>query len=350
MTDATRVLLAYGGADPTTAVPRIQAVAAGVEVIVCKYENTHDVRTLRDEQPWSPRLKEVVPPLTAEQQAAFAAADVALALDVPLDMANVAPRMRWIQHSGSGYARYRSAGLSPDTQLTNAAGISADGIGEFVLARLLEHWKRLPEIADRQNRRDWGFTFGRRAAGKHLVVVGLGAIGVQVANLARALGMRTTGVVRTRRPLEGAAPVDDVVTADALHAALPSADAVVLCATDTAANENLFDAAAFAAMPGGSFFMNVSRGRLVDDDALIAALRSGHLAAAAIDVARVEPVPADSPLWTVPNLRLSPHSSSTQEGYPDRVVDLFCDNLDRFLNGRPLRNLVTLDEAPASSG
>ena len=154
--------------------------------------------------------------------------------------------------------------------------------------------------------------------------------------------MRVIGVVRTTHPADADV---EYFGSGQMHGALAQADAVVLSATDTAANENLFDKAAFAAMPTGSFFVNVSRGRLVDDAALAAALASGHLAAAATDVARVEPVPPDSPLWDTPNLRLSPHSASTQDGYVDRVVSLFCKNLDRFLRGERLVNLVPLVEA-----
>jgi phosphoglycerate dehydrogenase-like enzyme len=336
----TTVLIAYPGVDVHTVTPRIESVASGVRVLACAYETSHDVRTLRDEDPFSPEIRAVMPPLTDEQQRAFAQADVALALDVPLDLPVHAPRLRWVQNIGSGYSRYRSAGLAESgILLTNAAGISADGIAEFVLARLLEHWKRLPEIAGRQQAHEWAFTFGRRAAGKTVVVVGMGAIGRQTARLCTALGMRVIGVVRTARPADAGV---ELFGSDRMHGALAQADAVVLAATDTPGNENLFDEAAFAAMPAGSFFINVSRGRLVDDAALVAALAGGHLAAAATDVARVEPVPADSPLWDTPNLRLSPHSASTQDGYVDRVVSLFCENLDRFLRGVRLRNLVSL--------
>lgn len=336
----TTVLLAYPRVDVDRARSQIEAVSPDVAVLACPYETSHEVRTLRDEQPWSPRIPEVMPALSDEQAGAFCRADVALALDVPLELGKVAPNLRWVQNIGSGYSRYRSAGLTEaGIALTTAAGVSADGIAEFVLARLLEHWKRLPEIAARQNRRDWGFTFGRRAAGKTVCVVGVGAIGGHVARLCGALGMHVTGVARTAREDPR---VHRLYLAGQLRQAVAGADAVVLCATDTAANENLFGPAEFAAMPPGSFFVNVSRGRLVDDEALAAALRSGHLAAAATDVARVEPVPPDSPLWSVEGLRLSPHSASTQEGYVDRVVDLFCDNLARFLGGRPLRNQVEL--------
>jgi phosphoglycerate dehydrogenase-like enzyme len=336
----TTVLLAYPHVDVARAAVQIEAVARDVTVLACPYETSHEARTLRDEQPWSPRIPELMPSLTRGQAEAFGLATVALALDVPMELGKVAPNLRWVQNIGSGFSRYRSAGLAEaGITLTTAAGASADGIAEFVLARLLEHWKRLPEIAERQRRRDWGFTFGRRAAGKTVCVVGVGAIGGHVARMCRALDMHVVGVARTARE---ESRVDQLYPAGQLHQALARADAVVLCATDTAANENLFGSAEFAAMMPGSFFVNVSRGRLVDDEALVAALRGGHLAAAATDVARIEPVPPDSPLWSAEGLRLSPHSASTQEGYVDRVVDLFCDNLTRFLNGRALRNQVEL--------
>jgi phosphoglycerate dehydrogenase-like enzyme len=336
----TTVLLAYPHVDVGRATAQVKAVSPDVTVLACPYETSHEVRTLRDEQPWSPRIPEVMPPLSDEQADAFGRATVVLSLDIPMELGKVAPSVRWVQNIGSGFSRYRSAGLAEaGIMLTTAAGASADGIAEFVLARLLEHWKRLPEIAERQRRGDWGFTFGRRAAGKTVCVVGVGAIGGHVARMCRALGMHVVGVARTSREEPR---VDQLYPVGQLREALSRADAVVLCATDTAANENLFGPAEFAAMTPGSFFVNVSRGRLVDDEALVAALRGGHLAAAATDVARTEPVPADSPLWSVEGLRLSPHSASTQEGYADRVVDLFCDNLARFLDGRPLRNQVEL--------
>lgn len=339
------MLLAYADVDPVTAIPFLESVSPAVRALYCPYENAHELRTRRDERPFSPDAQDLLPALTEEQSVAFAQADVLLSLDVPMGLGAVAPRLRWVQNVGSGYGRYRSAGLAEaGIVLTNAAGLGAPGIAEFVLARLLEHWKRLPEIADRQRRRDWGFTFGRSAAGRTVVIVGMGAIGRAVAQVCAALRMRVVGVARTvpAGGMDGIDGLDEVFSAAEMHAALAEADAVVLCATDTADNENLFDQKAFAAMPTGSFFVNVSRGRLVADEALVSALEGGHLAAAAIGVTRVEPVPADSPLWTTPGLRLSPHSATSQDGYTDRVLDLFRDNLHRFLTGRPLRNVVPL--------
>jgi phosphoglycerate dehydrogenase-like enzyme len=131
---------------------------------------------------------------------------------------------------------------------------------------------------------------------------------------------------------------------DALDAAMGRADAVVLAASGTPANRDLFDARRFELMRSDALFVNVSRGMLVDEEALSLALRNGELAAAALDVTREEPIPVHSPLWDVPNLRLSPHSSAAQEGYWEGLVELFCDNLRRFLDGQPMRNLI----APAT--
>ena len=121
---------------------------------------------------------------------------------------------------------------------------------------------------------------------------------------------------------------------------LARCDTVVLAAAGTAETENLFGETEFAAMKTGSVFVNVARGTMVDEDALVQALASGHLRAAGIDVARAEPLPSTSPLWDIPNLMISPHSSASQDRYFDMVFDLFVDNLGRYVTGAPLRNVI----------
>ena len=127
-----------------------------------------------------------------------------------------------------------------------------------------------------------------------------------------------------------------------MHEVLRRSDIVVVAAPGTNDTDDMFDAAAFAAMPPDSIFVNVARGTLVDETALIDALTSGHLRGAAIDVARIEPLPADDPLWDAPNLLISPHSSTSGEGYADRAFELFCTNLERLVRGEPLVNLIDL--------
>jgi phosphoglycerate dehydrogenase-like enzyme len=136
--------------------------------------------------------------------------------------------------------------------------------------------------------------------------------------------------------------VDEMFGPDSLHEMLTRSDTVVLAAAGTPETESLIGAAELAAMKPGSVFVNVARGTMVEEPALIAALESGHLRAAAIDVAREEPLPAESPLWTAPNLIFSPHSSPSQDRYFEMVFDLFLDNLACYVKGEPLRNVIDL--------
>lgn len=335
------VLIAYPTVDASWAAPMIEAVDPSVTVKICDFVEEKQRRIEREMDPYADRLRELAPSLSNAQTRAFATADALLALDVPIDLGSVAPRMKWVQSVGSGVANYVSARL-PESGiiLTNAAGVGAPVIAEFVLARLLEHWKRLPDYAALQARRTWEFTFGARVAGKVVLVVGLGAIGGEVARLCGLLGMHVIGIRRTSAPGDHDPRVAELTSPNQLDEALRRADAVVLTASGSAANQNLFDARRFALMRSDAFFVNVSRGILVDEEALSGALRGGGIAAAALDVTRQEPIPDTSPLWDIPNLRLSPHSSTAQEGYWEGVVELFCDNLRRLLEGQPLRNVI----------
>jgi phosphoglycerate dehydrogenase-like enzyme len=246
-----------------------------------------------------------------------------------------------VQGIGAGIDMYYGARLPADVVLTNAAGISAVPMAEFVMARILSVWKRFPELAALQERHEWKPAYGALFAGSTLGIVGFGAIGAAIAERARAFGAR---VVASRRRPElgdgGTGLVDVMYGPDELHELLAQCDSVVVAAPATPETRDLFDAAAFAAMKPGSVFCNVGRGSLVDEDALIDAARAGHLRAAILDVTRYEPLPPESPLWDAPNVLLSPHSSATADRYAERLYELFADNLRRYLAGEPLRNVV----------
>jgi phosphoglycerate dehydrogenase-like enzyme len=278
--------------------------------------------------------------LTAEERAVWAGAEATVALDLPHDIRSLAPRLRWVQAVGAGIDHLAHVDLPDDCVVTNAAGVAAAPIAEFALARLLAVWKRLPELDLRQAQREWRPVFGRTIEGATLGVIGLGAIGSAVAVRAHAFGMRVLATRRRHSAGDGHDAVEELFGSDALHAVLARCDAVVLSAPATPATENLFDEAAFTAMRPGALFCNVSRGALVDETALIAALESGHLGAAILDVARQEPLPHDDPLWSAPNVHISAHCSAAQDQYVEKLLELFTDNLERLRQGEPLRNVV----------
>ncbi len=334
------VHVAYPPDPPRHLLDRLRAVSPNLDVVVAPYVEGHSVRAARSQGPLE-ELRARAPALTDEQRDAFGRAEVLLALDLPVGLGTLAPALRWVQAIGAGTDHFHGAELGPDVVITNAAGVAAVPIAEFVIGQLLAVWKRFDELADQQRRHVWKPTYGRYVAGLTVGLVGLGAIGTAVAERARALGMRVLAV-RRRPGVDDRPPaVDEVVGPDRLHDVLARVDAVVVCAPATPDTHDLFDAAAFAAMQPGAVFCNVARGSLVDEAALLDALRSGHLGAAVLDVTREEPLPADSPLWDAPNLRLSPHSSASLDHYVESVFDLFADNLGRYVRDEPLRNLVT---------
>jgi phosphoglycerate dehydrogenase-like enzyme len=246
-----------------------------------------------------------------------------------------------VQAVGAGTGQLQSAGLAEHgIRLTTAAGANAVAIAEFALARVLQVWKRFREIDEAQAVRHWEPLYGEQLAGATLGLLGLGAINSAVAARARALGLRVLATRRSATPGATAPNVDALFPPSELHAMLARCDAVVAAVPETAETTGLFDAAAFAAMPPGSCFCNVGRGSLVDEAALIDALRRGHLRAAALDVAREEPLPPDDPLWDAPNLYVSPHSAAAPAALFANLHELFEDNLARYLAGEPLRNEV----------
>lgn len=334
-----RVLIGFPPDPSDDLVSILRAVSPRVEIICCAYgEDTgrRSARTRGDDLSRFPQ-----PSLSEAQRAALARADVMLAFDLPVDMDDVAPSVRWVQAIGAGTDHYRGVHFGEDVLVTSAAGVAAEPIAEFVMARLLMVWKRFAELADLQRRHEWKPAFGRLLSGCTIGVVGFGAIGSAVADRAKAFGMN---VLAVRRSTSLPSPqADEVFGPDELHQVLGRSHAVVLCAPATPETEDLFDAAAFEAMLPGGVFCNVARGSMVDEEALQTALRSRHLGAAILDVTKVEPLPADSPLWDTPNLYMSPHSSASLEGYLERLFRLFADNLGHYLRGEPLRNLVARD-------
>jgi phosphoglycerate dehydrogenase-like enzyme len=223
--------------------------------------------------------------------------------------------------------------------------VNADAVAQHAMALMLALARRLPEARDNQHARRWRGMISEIAAredqltGKTLLIVGMGRIGSRLARLAKAFDMR---VLATKRdPATGSELADAVCGNDRLHELLRQADVVALTCPLTPETEHLIDAAALAAMKPTAHLVNVARGRVVDEPALIAALQQGRIAAAGLDVTREEPLPATSPLWALPQVLITPHSAGETQRYEDAVIDILLDNLERLWRGEAaLRNQV----------
>lgn len=311
-----------------------------VEVVFARYEEDAERRTARGAEPdvdW-PATQ---PDVSAEAAAEFARMHVALALDLPVDIIDRAPELQWVQAIGAGTDQFVSCGLQDaGVVLTSSAGSNAVGIAEYAMGRVIEQAKRFAEIRDHQRAGSWTATFGSELAGTTLGLIGFGNICSAIVPRARAFGMRVLASRRSAQPGDTHEAVDALYPADQLHEMLGECDAVIAAVPDSEATRGLIDATALAAMKPGAFFCNVGRGTLVDEAALVAALESGHLGGAALDVTSTEPLPSGHPLWTAPNLSLSFHNAAAPETMFRNVHNIFADNVASFLHGEPLRNVV----------
>jgi phosphoglycerate dehydrogenase-like enzyme len=254
------------------------------------------------------------------------------------------PSLRWVHSATAGVERV----LTPQAQergliITNARGVFSEPIAEYVLMMILAVVRRLPQLFELQRERTWQPLEAREMREITVGIVGLGSIGREVARLALAFDAR---VVATRRNADakdddpGLARRVEILSPNELPALLAVSDFVVLALPLTASTEDLFDAAVLARMKHGSWLINVARGRLIDERALLRALREGPMGGAILDTVREEPVLPDSPLYRLPNLIITPHTSWSSGRVLDRSIDLFCDNLRRYAGGRPLLNVV----------
>lgn len=275
-------------------------------------------------------------------------ADSALVMQstVPLLTPALQPggRLRWLHSLPAG----AEALLTPEVvaaehvTLTCSKGPMGPMVAEHALALMLALARDLPGFARSQSARQWGTQADARPMldlfDKTVLILGVGAIGGHLARICRAgLGMRVLGLARTRR---GNPHIDRYVEPADLHAALGEADVVVLCIALTAETRNFIGATELAAMKPTAFLINVARGSLVDDGALVAALQGGTIAGAGLDTVAVEPLPEESPLWAMPNVVITPHLASRSDCAPGAVAAFLRENIRRFTDGEPLLGIV----------
>jgi phosphoglycerate dehydrogenase-like enzyme len=257
--------------------------------------------------------------------------------------------LRWVHFSSAGIERGVNMGLPRDIPVTTSARAKAPVCAEHAMMLLLASSRRIWEIRENQQRHYWArnelnFTM-RSIEGQTLVLVGLGGIGTEVARKAKSFDMRVVAVTRGAVPTTD---VDETVPREKMGEALRDADAVIVATASDSSSFHLINSDAFAAMKETAYFINIARGEIVDEDALVSALRTGQIAGAALDVAEDEPLNPASPLWDMENVIITPHVSaagSTNDYY--RLKALFEENLNRFRLGEPFDNLYHFDDGHA---
>ena len=287
-----------------------------------------------------------LPQRTPDQEARWrqwlAEADILFDFDPThrADLSEAAPKLRWVQSTSAGIGQFvkrsRYAERMPQAVFTTASGVHARPLAEFCMMAMLVFNKGLLRMFHDQAQHKWERYAGTDLDGRTLGIIGVGKIGCEVTRLANAFGMHVLGINAGAT----SACLDRLYCPEELHKMLPHCEYLVVAAPHTPQTERMIGAAEFALLPAGAMFINIGRGQIVDEPALIAALRSGHLGGAALDVVEVEPLPADSPLWDMPNVLISTHSASTSDRENSRITDLFCENLRRFLADEPLLNVL----------
>lgn len=253
------------------------------------------------------------------------------------------PDLRWVQiMAAGGGGQVRAAGLDAEAlgrvRFTTSAGVHGGPLAEFAVFGVLAGAKSLPRLNAQQRAHHWSERWEMAQVEEQTVLVyGLGGIGAEVARKLSALGARVIGTSRTGEPVEG---VDELIHPDLADGVLPRVDAVVLTLPGTAATEKLFGSRQLGLVRPGVTVVNVGRGTVIDEEALTAALLDGRVGFAALDVFAVEPLPAASVLWDLPNVLVSPHTAALNAAEERRIAELFAANATAYLDGTPMRNIV----------
>lgn len=290
----------------------------------------------------APDMRLVVTPDRAEMAAVLDEVEISAAM-VPGSLLVTAPRLRWFHawSAGVDWLLRQPGVIERDFVLTSTSGIHAVQMTEHVLALLLAFARRLPDAMRAQAAHTWRRMENAEVfelAGKTFLLVGLGVIGRHTAQVAAALGMRVLGVRRTQpEPVPG---VERVVGIESLHELLPEADFVVVMTPLTPETRGLIGEQELRLMKRDAYLVNVGRGGVIDEAALVRALHDGWIAGAGLDVFEHEPLPSDSPLWDMANVVITGHYAGVAPAYDDRAFEVFLDNLRRYRTGQPLRNVV----------
>ncbi|MEM9034276.1 MAG: D-2-hydroxyacid dehydrogenase [Actinomycetota bacterium] len=303
------------------------------------------VHSFPDLGPMVVRARELLPDteiVVLPDEAAFAAAigeiEVLFTFRPPREHWADAGALRMIQVPGAGVDSILPAPELPErVAVCNAIGIHLPEMAEFVLGMVLSLHLRVPELVQQQQRHEWAWQLHSPLAGSRAVIIGTGHIGVGCAEMLRGIGVSVDGVSRSGRPVDG---FDRVVSTERRLDVLEDADIVIVLVPLTPDTVGLVGRDELAAVAEGALLVDVSRGEIVDHDALRWSLREGPLARAALDVFETEPLPAEDPIWDEPGVLVTPHIAALSKEYFDRIVDVLVDNVHRLRSGEALRNVV----------
>lgn len=258
------------------------------------------------------------------------------------DMPELARRVRWIQSTSTGIGQfihdYEYDKRMPDTVFT-VAGIHGRPLAEFTVMALLMHYKLANLMAKQKQDKCFDRFAGTDAEGRTMAILGLGRNGTAVAEMAHAIGMRVVGMDLISKP----EIVDRFYKVEELDEMLAEAEVLVVAMPGTPLTKNMIGARELALLKKDAYLVNIARGSIVDEAAMIAALRSGQLSGAALDVFQQEPLPKEDPFWNMPNVLICPHAASISDRENGRIIEVFCDNLRRYLDGIPLRNVLNTE-------
>jgi D-2-hydroxyacid dehydrogenase (NADP+) len=260
------------------------------------------------------------------------------------------PALAWVQSLIAGVDRFVNVlARRPSVLLTSTRGMHGEQMAEMALTQMLVLARNVPWFVHNQQRHVWQRREPSLLRGKCVGIVGLGTSGREIARVCKTLGMHVIGISRRH---DGSHPCDEAYGYDGIAEAAAKADFLVLAASYRPDTQRLIDAGVLAAMKPTAFLINIARGGVVDEDALVAALRDGRIAGAALDVTQVEPVPATSPLWDLPNLFLTPHVAGMSDHYVEQALRIIGPNLKAYLSGdiADLLNRVEIPLAHAESG
>lgn len=258
-----------------------------------------------------------------------------------------ANNLKWVHYTSSGIGQqFHIRELNAKGVITTSStGSNAEPVAQTGFTGLLMLARGYPTYIQGQHRHEWrplrGAALPHDLRGQTLVLIGVGAVGKVFAGYARAFGLKVIGVRRS--PMQAGDPVDEMVTPARLHDVLPRADWVVIACPLTKETHHLVDAAAIARMKKGARLINIGRGEVLDDVAFVAAIRSGHLGGAALDAHTPEPLPADSPIWDLPNVIVTPHNASASTGNEPRAAGMFIANFGHWARGEPMFNVQGAD-------